>query len=197
MVFIGNCCICGEKGNEIMIFPNGKLSSCDKDECDVKYTDMAIHHMIDYGEYCNFSYNGITNNIYIPRSSGKLSIGDIKKREIYGDYLFMVNGNIRIIVKFMDGNNEFHKLVDNNILANHNLHLPLINILPSYEKYNNKRLIAKQKEIFTYCLFTNKATRLIIYSALSRTLSYNNDIDGLFGILPNELICQIIKYYYE
>lgn len=221
MVMIGNCLNCNEKGNSIITFPNERFSSCDKEECDIFIKNKVIQYMLKNNEYTNYRFYGICynindlgydynkdpdeiyrDNINIPRSDGSISKGSVIKKLSYYDFLFYNNENVPIIrLKFKSKKQILEKGVPYNILAKHNLHLPMINIPWSIRKItpeNKKLYMDKQHELYDYCVTHNTATMLIITSCLYNTFYPDNqEMNGLFGYLPIDILKIIIHKYFD
>ena len=198
MVFLGKCCICNKQAKAIIFIKNHRVSYCDNNECEIPYNNNIINYMIDNNHYNSFSLIGKKRYINIPRSSGKISIGDIMNLIEWDGGISFQDKHPLIKVTFTDKKNQYCKYLSYNKLSEYNFHLPLISIFKKFDRNHTSHdiIIKKQQEIYKYCIYTNKATKLIILSALYHTIP-DKDINGYFGYLPLDIINIIIYYYFN
>jgi len=153
-----------------------------------------VEYEINNNIYGYFDFFGKINDIAIKRTSGKMSIGDIKINIEETKYFITYdeNNNPRIGVKWMDEqyNSIMEKHVTYKKLSKDNLHLPLIRINPWKNTYAHNLVLYNKKnnDLYNYCLFTNQATRLIL-------ISFNKNKD-YFNLLPSEIVQIIFNYYF-
>ena len=203
MVLIGECPNCGERGSGVLELPSKQFTFCDKSECSNKYNNSIIKHMVEFNEFSSYHYYGNITSINIPRSKGGFSVGNIKKKELWNDFQCFKNEEPLIKVNFTHKERYYEKILSYDTFAKHNLHLPMINIQWSRLNLLNNETLAlfnnKKQQIYDYCVVTNQATRLIILSNIYHTQPGKdiNDINGLFGYIPIELIKKIIHYYFN
>ncbi len=168
--------------------------TCDHEPCYSKTKNKIAEYEINNNIYCEFDLFGKIDNIAIKRTSGKISIGSIKKNfdELRQFITYDKNNNPILGVKWMDIKKDsmFEKTISYKTLSKDNLHLPLIRVKPGKNiDANNLELYnIKNNELYNYCLFTNQATRLILISF------YKNK--DYFNLLPTEIIQLIFKLYF-
>ena len=196
-MLIEKCEICGGRGTGISCLESISFSVCDDKECNIKFENIVLAYQIKNGEFYYESYNNIDKeNINIPRSNGGTTLGYIRDKEIHNLILTINHSGPLIRVGFIDNNNCYEKVVTYSDLAKCNLHLPMIKLLgddhnndisPEISKlYNDYKLY-----LYNYCVINNTATQLIMWSTKS------DDYNGMFSLLPREIVKMIIYYYFN
>lgn len=195
MRLIEKCKICHKRGTSICCLVTASFSVCDNIECDKKIENIILEYQIKNGEMYYQDYQKKDKeNINIPRSSGGTSVGYIRDKELHNHILIIGDRGPLIRVGFIDNDNCYEKSVTYSKLAEYNLHLPMIklydnndNITPDIAKlYNDYKLY-----LYNYCVINNKATQLVTWSNIS------DGDNGMFSLLPKEIVEMIINYYFN
>ena len=197
MVYVGECHFCGKPNlnppNSDFTFSKhygGFFVSCADRECKNKHTDTSCEHELAMNRFSSYSINRPVKDTNIRRSNGDINTAEIKKYQDIDAEIRIIHNNIEFYLEFEDGGEMKCKFDMFSNLSKINIHLPLITIhYPSRcsEKVKGK-LRDRQKMIDDYCISKNVATRLMLISFTKN--------DGLFGMLPREILSLIIGNYY-
>lgn len=199
MVYFRECDFCGKENeqpyNTKFFFTcqyKKTFVCCGDDDCVDKHSRAVCNYEIRIKKFNNYDFYGNTT-IYLPRTNGSISIGKITKPYDIPPYscLEVLENDIMLYTEFFENNSLKCKNILFTTINKFNLHMPLVRIIQSNKIKNLEIMKFRnfQINLENFCLLTNKATRLILISYFKN--------DGLFSILPKEIISIILMQYYE
>ena len=203
-MYVGECEFCGEpnrtpgRGSEFTVRMCHGINyvACGDSGCRLARDRAICDHELSIGKFCDYVICGNAKNIVIPRSGGSVStprtsIGEAKRcphaREAISD-----DSHLRLYVDFVDDGKLLEKSVKFVELAKHNLHMPVVLLTGATRIADAGRQDALRER---RRLLIN---RLIMYSRASRLVlvSHIKD-DGMFALLPAELVRRVFAFYYN
>ena len=199
MVLIGECCVCGAPNrpgvskHTVTVHRYTSFTDCGDPSCDAHATSMIEAEEHDKATFMKYYFRGNTEKISIPRSDPTLpnATGFLRSgqtRESQYDFLQFAGKHPKFPVRWGTDGSLMEKIMKYQILARHNLHLPLV-VVVSHSDPQSSSYIELNNSLYSYCCMTNKATFLLL-------LSYALD-SGFFSILPIELVRMIVEFYFE
>jgi hypothetical protein len=200
MPWLGKCDFCGRANEDpprsgfvVSSHYDRDYVSCGLGVCSSRHADAKIREDISTDRIAHYALRGPTRRIRVQRSDGQVSVAAVKQCHGPRTPLRVRGGvDVELYLEFR-GEREretLSKRVWFSDLARLNTHLPLVHIVapPRATASGMDQLRAYQREMDSYCVTRNPATRLVLVSFIKE--------DGFFATFPREMVSLVLSKYY-